>query len=300
MEASNRGRSHGVKELQKAIKRLEARLASANQAIKRVSRDTITWDELGIDTLILDEFHIYKNLHTPTKMTRVAGLPSADSQRAFDCYLKVRSVLENGGRVVCATATPVSNTIAEAYICMKYLQLETLQELGIDHFDSWVQQFAETSQSLEITPDGSSYRYYTRFNRFTNIPELIKIWQQVLDVKSAAELNLPRPKLKGGAPQVISVPASDALKGYTKELARRVEEIRSRRVSPYHDNMLKVTTDGRKAALDIRLVNPDAAPPDQSKVMAMVDNILKIYHETQNDRGAQLVFLDLSTPRRRK
>jgi N12 class adenine-specific DNA methylase len=300
MEATNGSRSRSVKELQKAIKRLEARLASTNQAIKRVSRDTITWDELGIDILMIDEFHHFKNLYCPTKMTRVAGMPSVDSQRAFDCFLKVRSVLENGGRVVCATATPVSNTMAEVYVCMKYLQLETLQELGIDHFDAWVQQFAETTQSLEITPDGSSYRFNTRLNRFTNIPELSKIWQQALDVKSAAELNLPRPKLKGGKPQIVSVPASEELKAYTKELAKRVEKIKARRVSPYLDNMLKVTSDGRKAALDIRLVKPDAPRPAQSKVMALVENIVKIYHETQIDRGVQLAFLDMSTPRRGK
>jgi N12 class adenine-specific DNA methylase len=281
MDASNGTRSRSVKELQKAIKRLEARLASTNQQIKRISRDTITWDELGIDTLYIDEFHYYKNLYCPTKMTRVAGMPSADSQRAFDCFLKVRSVLENGGRVVCATATPVSNTMAEVYVCMKYLQLETLQELGIDHFDAWVQQFAETTQSLEITPDGASYRLNTRFNRFTNIPELSKIWQQVLDVKSTAELNLPRPRLKGGKPQIVSVPASDELKAYTKELANRVEKIKARRISPHLDNMLKVTNDGRKAALDIRLVKPNASRPAQSKVMALVENIVKIYHETQ-------------------
>jgi N12 class adenine-specific DNA methylase len=300
MEVSNGKRSRSVKELQKAIKRLEARLASTTQAIKRISRDTITWDELGIDVLMIDEFHYYKNLYCPTKMTRVAGMPSADSQRAFDCFLKVRSVLENGGRVVCATATPVSNTMAEVYVCMKYLQLETLQELGIDHFDAWVQQFAETTQSLEITPDGASYRFNTRFNRFTNIPELSKIWQQVLDVKSAAELNLPRPRLKGGKPQIVSVPASDELKAYTKDLAKRVEKIKARRISPHLDNMLKVTNDGRKAALDIRLVKPNVQRPAQSKVMALVENVVKIYHETQRDRGVQLTFLDLSTPRRGK
>src|SRR5262249_28365870 len=162
-------------------------------------------------------------------------MPNADSQRVFDCFLKVRSVLENGGRVVCATATPVGNTMAEGYVCMKYLQLETLQELGIDHFYAWVQQFAETTQSLAITPDGPSYPFNTSPNRFTNIPELSKIWQQVLDVKSAAELNLPRPKLKGGKPQIVSVPASEELKVYTKELARRVEKIKARRVSPHLD-----------------------------------------------------------------
>ena len=299
-DSSREKSRRSVKEIQRAIKRLRVRLDSANQQIKRISGETITWDELGIDSLFIDEFHCYKNLYCPTKMTRVAGLPNVDSQRAFDCFMKVRSVLESGGRVVCATATPVSNTIAEVYVCQKYLQLETLQELGLDHFDAWVQQFAETTQSLEMTPDGASFRMNVRFNRFTNIPELSKLWQQALDVKSAAELNLPRPKLKGGRPEIISVPASDELKEYVRDLAKRVEAIKARRVSPHLDNMLKVTSDGRKAALDIRLVRPDAPRPAQSKVMAVVENIVKIYHETRDTLGVQLCFVDLGTPKGKK
>jgi hypothetical protein len=148
-----------------------------------------------------------------------------------------------------------------------------------------------------MTPDGSSFKMRTRFNRFTNIPELSEIWQQVLDVKSAAELNLPRPRLKGGMPQIITLPSSDELKEYTRNLARRAEAIKSGRVPPYIDNMLKLTSDGRKAALDIRLVKPNAPRPAQSKVMALVDNIVKIYHETQNTLGVQLCFVDLGTPK---
>ncbi len=294
--AGSRNR-RSIKEVQRAIKKLKARLDDTNQQIKRIAADTITWEELGIDALFIDEFHCYKNLYCPTKMSRVAGLPNTDSQRAFDCFIKVRSVLENGGRVICATATPVSNTIAEVYVCQKYLQLEMLQELGLDHFDAWVQQFAETTQSLEMTPDGAGFQMRTRFNRFTNIPELSKLWQQALDVKPAAELNLPRPKLKGGKPEIISVPASDELKEYVRELARRVEAIKARRVAPHIDNMLKVTGDGRKAALDIRLVKPDAPRPAQSKVMALVENIVRLYDETQNIRGVQCAFVDVSTPK---
>jgi N12 class adenine-specific DNA methylase len=299
-ESAGGRNKRSVKEIQRAIKKLKARLEDTNQQIRRISADTITWDEMGIDALYIDEFHCYKNLYCPTKMSRVAGLPSVDSQRAFDCFMKVRSVLENGGRVVCATATPISNTIAEVYVCQKFLQLETLQELGLDHFDAWVQQFAETTQSLEMTPDGASFQMRSRFNRFTNIPELSKLWQQVLDVKSANELDLPRPKLKGGRPEIISVPASDELKEYVRELARRVEAIKARRVSPHKDNMLKVTGDGRKAALDIRLVKPDAPRPAQSKVMAIVDNIARLYYETQDSLGVQLCFVDLGTPKGKK
>ncbi|MBL8208018.1 MAG: DEAD/DEAH box helicase family protein [Blastocatellia bacterium] len=298
-ESTSRQNKRSIKEIQRALKKLKAKLDTTEQQIQRLDRETITWEELGIDALFLDEFHHYKNLYCPTKMTRVAGLPNTDSQRAFDCFMKVRSVLENGGRVVCATATPVSNTIAEVYICQKYLQLEALQELGLDHFDAWVQQFAETTQSLEMTPDGSGFRMNTRFNKFTNIPELSQLWQQVLEVKSAAELNLPRPKLQGGKPAIISVPASEELKAYVHDLARRVEAIKGRRVAPYVDNMLKVTSDGRKAALDIRLVQPMASRPQQSKVMALVEQIERLYHETQETRGVQLVFLDIATPKGR-
>jgi len=298
-ESTSRQNKRSIKEIQRALKKLKAKLDTSEQQIQRLDRDTITWEELGIDALFLDEFHHYKNLYCPTKMTRVAGLPNTDSQRAFDCFMKVRSVLESGGRVVCATATPVSNTIAEVYICQKYLQLETLQELGLDHFDAWVQQFAETTQSLEMTPDGSGFRMNTRFNKFTNIPELSQLWQQVLEVKSAAELNLPRPKLAGGKPTIISVPASEELKAYVHDLARRVEAIKGRRVPPHVDNMLKVTSDGRKAALDIRLVLPDEARPAQSKVMALVEQIERLYHEAKETRGVQLVFLDISTPKGR-
>ncbi|HMY70874.1 MAG TPA: SNF2-related protein [Blastocatellia bacterium] len=286
-----------LKEVQRAIKKLRARLDATHQQIHRLDRDTITWEELGIDVLMIDEFHHYKNLYCPTKMSRVAGLPNTDSQRAFDCFVKVRSVLENGGRVVCATATPVSNTLAEVYVCQKYLQLETLQELGLDHFDAWVQQFAETTQALEMTPDGSSFRIQTRFNRFTNIPELSQLWQQVLEVKSAVELQLPRPKLKGGKPEIISVAASAELRDYVQELARRVEAIKARRVEPNVDNMLRVTGDGRKAALDIRLVKPNAPRPQPSKVMALVEQVERLYHESQVERGVQILFIDLSVPK---
>ncbi len=296
--ASSKNR-RSIKEVQRAIKKLRARLDSTHQQIHRLDRETITWEELGIDALFLDEFHHYKNLYCPTKMTRVAGLPNTDSQRAFDCFVKVRSVLENGGRVVCATATPVSNTLAEVYVCQKYLQLETLQELGLDHFDAWVQQFAETTQALEMTPDGSGFRVNTRFNKFTNLPELAQLWQQVLEVKSAAELQLPRPKLKGGKPEIISVAASPALKDYVQDLARRVEAIKARRVEPHVDNMLRVTGDGRKAALDMRLVQPNAPRPQPSKVMALVEQVERLYHESQTERGVQLIFADLSTPRPR-
>jgi N12 class adenine-specific DNA methylase len=282
-----------IKEIQKAIKKLEVKLKDCVSAIKRDSKHTITWEELGVDVLMVDECHLYKNLYCPTKMRNVAGLPTADSQRAFDAFIKVRSLLDSGGRVVFASATPVSNTLAEVYVMMKFLQFDTLEEMGIAHFDAWTQLFAETSQSLEMKPDASGFRLATRFNKFTNLPELAALWRQVLDVKNADQLNLPRPKIAGGAPQVITIPASPELKEFVKSLAARVEAIKSRRVSPDVDNMLRITSEGRKAALDIRLVMPNVPRPAHSKIEALADKVVEFYRQSQNDRGAQLVFCDL-------
>lgn len=288
-----------VKEIQKAIKKLEVKLKETACAIQRDSSHTITWEELGIDALFVDEAHLFKNLYIPTKMTRVAGLPNSDSQRAFDAFIKVRSLLESGGRVIFATATPVSNTLAEVYVMMKFLQLDLLEEMGLAHFDAWVQMFAETTQSLEMKPDGSGFRMNTRFNKFTNLPELAALWRQALDVKTPEQLNLPRPKIIGGGPQVISVPASDELKGFVKGLAARVERIKSKRVAPEVDNMLKITNEGRKAALDIRLVLPGTPAPAQSKLNAVVEQIVKLYHASQSTRGTQVVFCDVAVPKGR-
>src|SRR6266540_673949 len=282
-----------IKEIERSIKKLEVKLKDCESAILRDSKHTITWEEMGVDLLIVDECHLYKNLYCPTKMRNVAGLPTADSQRAFDAFIKVRSLLDNGGRVVFATATPVSNTLAEVYVMMKFLQLEMLENMSISHFDAWVQLFAETSQGLEMKPDASGFRIATRFNKFTNLPELAALWRQVLDVKNADQINLPRPRIAGGAPQVITIPASPEIKQFIKKLAVRVDAIKSRRVSPDVDNMLRITTEGRKAALDIRLVEPNAPRPPYSKIDALADKVLEFYRLSQKDRGAQVVFCDL-------
>ncbi len=176
---------------------------------------------------------------------------------------------------------------------MKFLQLEMLEEMSIANFDAWVQLFAETSQTLEMKPDCSGFRSRTRFNKFTNLPELTRLWRQVLDVKNADQLNLPRPKIAGGAPQVITIPASPELKQFVKNLAARAEAIKSRRVAPEVDNMLRITTEGRKAALDIRLVMPEVQRPAHSKVEALADKIAELYRRSQRDRGAQIVLCDL-------
>ena len=171
---------------------------------------------------------------------------------------------------------------------MKFLQLDHVAAMGFEHFDAWVQMFAETTQSLEMKPDGSGFRMNTRFNKFTNLPELAALWRQVLDVKTAEQLNLPRPNIIGGGPQVISIPASEELKTFVQGLAERVEKIKSRRVAPEVDNMLKITNEGRKAALDIRLVLPGTPAPAQSKLNAVVEQIVKLYHASQATRGTQV------------
>lgn len=286
-----------VKEIESAIRRLEAKLLNTQSAIARSSEATICWEELGVDALFVDEAHYFKNLYCPTKMTRVAGMPNTESQRAFDMFIKVRSVLENGGRVVFATGTPISNSIAECYVMMKYLQLELLEELGLQHFDAWAQMFTDTSQSVEMKPDGSGFRVHTRFNRFTNLPELAAIWRQVLDVKTAEQLQLPRPGIHGGSPQVIKSPKSPALDRIIQSLAKRAEVISRRQVSPEVDNMLRITTEGRKAALDPRLVNPAAPADPDGKIGQVVRNLVRFYHESQGTCGAQVVFVDTNCPK---
>ncbi len=286
-----------VKEIERAIRRLEARLLNTQSAIARDSEATICWEELGVDVLFVDEAHYFKNLYCPTKMTRVAGMPNTESQRAFDMFIKVRSVIESGGRVIFATGTPISNSIAECYVMMKYLQLELLEELGLQHFDAWAQMFTDTSQSVEMKPDGSGFRVHTRFNRFTNLPELAAIWRQALDVKTAEQLQLPRPQIHGGSPLVVKSPKSPALDRIIQALAKRAEAISKRRVSPEEDNMLKITTEGRKAALDPRLVDPAAPPDPDGKISQVVRNLVRFYHESQGTRGAQAVFVDTNCPR---
>ncbi len=286
-----------VKEIERAIRRLETKLLNASSEKARDSEATICWEELGVDMLLVDEAHYFKNLYCPTKMTRVSGMPNSESQRAFDMFMKVRSVLESGGRVVFASGTPISNSIAECFVMMKYLQLETLEELGLAHFDAWAQMFADTTQSIEMKPDGSGFRVHTRFARFTNLPELAAIWRQVLDVKTAEQLQLPRPRIYGGGPEIINSPKSPALERIIKSLAARAERIAERKVSPDKDNMLLITTEGRKAALDPRLVDYSAPPDPEGKISRIVKNLVRYYRESQDTLGVQAVFIDTNCPR---
>src|ERR1017187_3234585 len=285
-----------VKELEKAKKRLTVRLK------KRADRDskdrTMTFEELGVDQLFVDEADLYKNLAYVTKMTRIAGLPNSDSNRAFDMFLKIRYLQErsDGRGVVFATGTPISNSLAEMYTMLRYLAPEMLSERKVDHFDAWAANFAEPVTSLELAPDGSGYRMHTRFAKFINLPELLSMFRTVADVQTADMLNLPRPDLENGKPAIASAPASPELKSFIRTLTERAERLRKERVDPAVDNMLKITGEGRKAALDMRLIDPNTEPEAETKIDHAVSRIVKIWKATQGERSTQLVFRDLSTP----
>jgi len=286
------------KEIEKAIKRHEVRLDELN-SMRKDSATTITFEELGIQALMVDEFHAYKNLYFATKMTRIAGLPNAHSERAFDMLLKVRWLLGRGHRVVAATGTPISNTLAEAYTLMRYLQPELLEAQGLSHFDAWAQSFGDTVAALEMSPDGGSFRMNMSFAKFVNLPELAMLSRQCLDVRTAEQLNLPRPTLYSGQPLIVTLPISEALRAYVKSLGERVEHIRSGQVDPQDDNMLKITGDGRKAALDLRLVDASAKEDPSGKINMLVQHVAAIWQAATPSRGTQLVFCDLGTPKGR-
>jgi N12 class adenine-specific DNA methylase len=295
--ASGEGKkSRTVKQIEKAVKRLEQKLESK---VKEEKRDTaIDFEELGVDFLAVDEAHLFKNLMFATKMTRVGGISGAGSDRASDLYMKSQWLLnkQKGRGVVFATGTPIANSMAEMFTMQRYLQPDTLTEHHIGHFDSWANDFGEVVSSLELAPEGTGYRVKSRFAKFTNLPELMQMFRSVADVQTAEMLKLPTPTVKGGKAEVVKAPGSRALLAYIQLLAKRAEKIRSGSVDPHEDNMLKVTNDGRKAALDMRLIDLAAGDFEQGKVNAGVENIIKIYKETAKNKSTQLVFIDLSTP----
>lgn len=288
-----------VKQLEMMKKNWAARLDKLSADKKK--DDLLTWELLGIDCLFVDEAHLFKNLYRFTKMTRVAGLPLANSERAFDLFLKTRYTMQVHGHghrgVVFSTATPVANTMAEIHTMMRYLQPNRLEELGLQQFDAWAATFGESVTALEIAPDGSGYRMNTRFARFINVPELMTIFGEVADIRTAEMLNLPIPKLKGGKARIIACPASSKLKEFVQTLVARATAIRNGEVEPSEDNMLAITTDGRKAALDFRLVEPRSAFDENGKIAACVREVVDIWRRTTSFRGAQIVFCDLSSPK---
>ncbi len=288
-----------IKQLETMKKNWAARLEKLLSDKKK--DDLLTWELLGIDCLFVDEAHLFKNLYRFTKMTRVAGLPMTSSERAFDLFLKTRYTMQIHGHaqrgVVFATATPVANTMAEIHTMMRYLQPRRLEELGLQQFDAWAATFGESVTALEIAPDGSGYRMHTRFARFINVPELMAVFGEVADIRTAEMLNLPVPKLRGGKPRIVACPASKALKAFVQTLVQRAEAVRNGRVKPQDDNMLAITTDGRKAALDFRLVASSARFDGNGKIAACAREALAIWQRTANFRGTQLLFCDLSSPK---
>ncbi len=298
-ERSNDRSNRIVKQLEAMKKSWQVRLEKLSADRKK--DDLLTWEQLGIDWLFVDEAHLHKNLYRFTKMTRVAGLPLTSSERAFDLYLKTRYTMQRHSHaqrgVVFATATPVANTMAEVHTMMRYLQPKRLEELGLQQFDAWAATFGESVTALEIAPDGSGYRMHTRFARFINVPELMAVFGEVADIRTAEMLDLPVPKLRGDKPRIVACPASPSLKAFVQSLVRRAEAIRNGEVDPRDDNMLAVTTDGRKAALDFRLVAPMAGFDENGKVAACVREVHAIWQRTMDFRGAQLVFCDLSSPK---
>jgi N12 class adenine-specific DNA methylase/adenine-specific DNA methylase len=296
-EHSDSSNRRMVKELERAKKRLEARLQALSAEHKK--DNTLTFEELGVDRLFVDEAQYFKNLFYVTKMTRIAGLPQTASERAFDMFLKVRHIqsVNGGGGVVFATGTPIANSMAEMFTMQRYLQPEDLKKHGLHHFDSWAATFGEPVTAMELSPDGAGYRLNTRFARFINVPELMKIFRQVADVQTADMLNLPRPHLYNEKPTIRNAPATEELKAFVEELADRAERLKTSRVDPRIDNMLKITSEGRKAALDMRLIRPSAPDDPNGKVNLAVENIHRLWQETGVLQSAQLVFCDLSTPK---
>lgn len=290
-----------LKEIQKAIKRFEAKLVDKSDMAKD-STDTIMWEQLGIDLLVVDEWHDFKNLYLHTKMTRIAGLPNADSQRAFDLFVKARDLLQRGKRFIGLTGTPLTNTMAEVFTMQRFFQYDTLVDLGLSHFDSWAQMFADAVMLPEMTPDGGGFRVNTRLARFTNIPELASMLSQFMIMRRWEQVSdqVERPLVYNGKPTPVKMPGSKLLKEFVKVLAERAEEVRSGRIDPKDDNMLKITGEGRKAALDMRLLFPEAADIGTSKINTSAWVISEIYRFTEPHKSAQLVFCDLGTPKPQK
>ena len=299
LQHADTGNRRLVKELERAKKRLEARLQALAAGHKK--DNTLTFEELGVDRLFVDEAHYFKNLFYLTKMTRIAGLPQTSSERAFDMFLKVRHIqsVNGGGGVVFATGTPIANSMAEMFTMQRYLQAGELQKHNLHHFDSWAATFGEPVTAMELSPDGAGYRLNTRFARFINVPELMQMFRQTADVQTAQMLNLRRPNLENDKPTIRNAPATPELREFVQGLAARADRLKTGRVDPREDNMLKITSEGRKAALDLRLVQPSARDNPDGKVNLAVENILRIWQETAERRCAQLVFCDLSTPKDR-
>ena len=290
----NRGDRFSVKQLEKTKRSLQTKLEKLNDQSRK--DDVVTFEELGIDRLFIDESHYYKNLYLYTKMRNVGGIAQTEAQKSSDLFMKCRYLDEiTGGRgVVFATGTPISNSMVELYTIQRYLQYRTLQEHDLQHFDAWASMFGETVTAVELTPEGTGYRAKTRFAKFNNLPELMAMFKQVADIKTADMLNLPVPEVEY---HNIAVKPSQVQKEMVASLGERAEKIRGGNVDSSVDNMLKVTNDGRKLALDQRMMNPMLPDEEGSKVNACVNEVYRIWEENSDKKLTQLLFCDLSTPK---
>ncbi|HEO4149680.1 TPA: DEAD/DEAH box helicase family protein [Streptococcus agalactiae] len=290
----DRNQNFTVKELQKTRKKLETRLEKLNDDFKK--DDVITFEELGVDKLIVDEAHNYKNLYLYTKMRNVAGIGQSEAFKSSDMFMKCRYMDEmTGGKgIVFATGTPVSNSMTELYTMQRYLQYDTLKKNGLEHFDSWASTFGETQSAFELSPEGTGYRVKTRFSKFYNLPELMSMFKEVSDIQTADMLNLPVPEAHF---KVIKTEPSEEQKEILKSLSERADKVRNKSVEPEEDNMLKITNDGKKLALDQRLINPLLPDDENSKVNVCVKNVFSIWDKTKENKSTQLLFSDMSTPK---
>jgi N12 class adenine-specific DNA methylase len=282
------------------IKTIEKQKAARAEKLKNLlaedkKDDGLVFDELGVDHVFIDEAHYFKNLETPTKMDRVAGIQTGGSERAFDVYMKSRYLSEQhpGHGVTFATGTPISNTMVEMYTMQRFLDPRGLATRGIEHFDAWAATFGEVVDTMEISPDGGGLRQRSRFAKFTNLPELQQMFRAFSDVQTAEMLNLSRPTLKGGKPIVVACPMSDEQSELQQELVERYERIRSEKVDPRVDNALAITTDGRKLATDARMLTATAPDFPESKVNRLVENVVGIWKESTPTRGTQMIFADM-------
>ena len=291
---ANHGERFSIKQLERARKSIQAKLEKLNDQSRK--DDVVTFEELGVDRLFVDEAHYYKNLAAFSKMRNVGGISQTEAQKSSDLFMKCRYLDElTGGRgVVFATGTPVSNTMVELYTMQKYLQHHSLEEHGLLHFDAWASTFGETVTAIELAPEGTGYRAKTRFSRFYNLPELMSMFKEIADIQTADMLNLPVPKANY---HNIVLKPSEHQKEMVAALSERAEKVRNRMVDPSVDNMLRITNDGRKLALDQRMMNPMLPASETGKVNACAENVYAIWQRTAAQKSTQLVFCDLSTPK---
>lgn len=294
----------GSRKHRNLIKTIEKQKAARENRLKELSAeakkdDGLVFDELGVDHVFIDEAHYFKNLETPTKMERVAGIQTGGSQRSFDLFMKARYLDEQHANhgITFATGTPISNTMVELYNVQRFLDPKGLSDRGIEHFDGWAATFGEVVETMEISPDGKSLRPRSRFAKFNNLPELQQMFRSFADVQTAEMLDLPRPALKGGKPEIVSCPMSDSQATLQTELVERYDRLRSQKIDPRVDNALAITTDGRKLALDARMLDPNAADDPHSKLNALVSNVERIWRDTDPTRGTQLIFCDMGVNR---